>query len=95
MLNEIYQIKTNPGRVEMVENIVTKYFPIGIDKTAVFTKLEDINLDSTEDTKKNVVYVLHRNKPAYAIGSKTLEISFYFDKDYKLVRIFSRIYNTI
>lgn len=95
MLNEIYQTKTSPGKVEMVENIVAKYFPIGSDKAIVLKNLDDMKIDTTEDTKKNVIYVLHRDKPAYAPASKTLEISFYFDENDKLVRIFSRIYNTL
>lgn len=95
MLNEIYQTKTSPGKVEMVENIVRKYFPIGSDKTMILKNLDEMKIDTTQDAKKNVVYVLHRDKPAYAPASKTLEISFYFDENNKLVRIFSRIYNTI
>lgn len=95
MLKEIYQTKTSPGKVEMVENIVAKYFPIGSDKTIILKNLHEMKIDTTLDTTKNVVYVLHRDKPAYSPTSKTLEISFYFDENNKLVRIFSRIYNTI
>lgn len=95
MLKEIYQTKTSPGKVEMVESIIAQYFPIGTDKSLVFKTLDDMQIETNEDTKKNVIYVLHRDKPAYAPASKTLEISFYFDENNKLVRIFSRIYNTI
>lgn len=95
MLNEIYQTKTSPGKVEMVENIVAKYFPAGINKVVVLKNLDDMGIDTAEDIKKNVVYVLHRDKLAYVPASKTLEINFYFDNNDKLVRIFSRIYNTI
>ncbi len=95
MLNEIYQTKTISGRAEMVEQVVAKYFILGIDKSTVVAKLKGMNVEYSLDATENTIYVLHRNKEAYLPGSKTMEIVFYFDKNNKLVRIFSRIYNTI
>ncbi|WP_145923212.1 hypothetical protein [Sulfurospirillum halorespirans] len=94
MLNELYEVKTISGQAVMTEKIVLKYFFIGMHKQDVLARLRDMGLKYAEEGKEDAITVLHQSKPAYTPGSKTLEIEFYFNND-ELMRIFSRVYNTI
>ena len=95
MLNELYETKTTPGRAIMTDKIILKYFKIDTDKQKVLSKLKKMEFEYTEDDKENLIYLVHSNKSALIPGAKTLEIEFYFNDNNKLIRVFSRIYNTI
>jgi len=66
MLNELFKVEiTSPGRATMTQDIVLKYFSIGMHEQDVLAKLQDMGLEYTvwkkEDPKTQAMVARNRD----------------------------------